>query len=315
MKGRGKYIILLSVLAVLILIWIASYFYQPKTYDLPNLKQVKNVTKIELKKIPGGSSTLVLTNGRWLLEPGDYYADKTAVSDMISQLATFSISDLVSGGSLLSYGLDDSNRIEISAYDGNNMVLRFFMGKTSTTFRHTYVEIPGDSNVYQAKGTFTYSFSRDQDSLKSKEISTLNKDDIRELKISENGAEYVIDKIKTAVTNNNPSTNVSKIPVDSGEAWKGSWKKPLLNSGKVDALLQKLTPMTAAGVSSLKIDNKSRFLRSFVLKTDKDTVVINIIMKENSKDKFYLLSVEGNTTLFKISESLGKDLLKSVNEL
>jgi hypothetical protein len=318
MSTRQKYIILFSIVVILIAIWIGSYFYQPKSYDLPFIKKINNVTKIELDRNGGTNIILVLTNGRWILQPGGYYADKSEISEMVEQLKTFSVSDLVSGGALQSYGLDEKNRIEIKAFDCDNEVMHFFIGKTGSTYSHTYVEFPGNNNVYLARGTFNYTFSKDAGSLKSREISSISKDDILEVRIRENGNEYVIDKINKPVTNLYPTKSSNS--ADLQIVWKSSWKKTPLNTAKFDALLQKLTPMTADSISTEQVDNKSQFLRSIELKTEKESVVINIIAMEKAgtlkaKERFYLLSVNGNPTIFKITDSLGRELLKSINDL
>lgn len=269
-----------------------------KAYRLPNVKAPDNVTGIGIVKGTGEKIMLIFTNSKWMLEPGDYFAQNSDVNEMIAQLKTFEISDLVTGGSLLNYSLDDSNRIDIMAYYSNKEVLHFYMGKTSATYRHTYVQLSGDTNVYQAKGTFYYAFNKDFDGLKSRDISLLNKDDLMQVRIKENGKEYLLKRIKSS---------------DKSQ-WKASWKNTPADEVKVDAFLQKTTPLSAAALAPGKMDDKASYLRLIELKTDKEIETIYIFRQENTKEKFYIVGVKGNPVLFKITESQGKDLLKKIYE-
>ncbi len=308
MKVQKKYIVLLSILGILALIWIFSSFFQERVYDVPNLKPVQNVTEIELRRGTGTNSILILTNNKWMLEPGGYNADQEAADEMIKHLKDFALTDLVSrSGVLVNYGLDESNRIEIIINDGGKTVLHFFMGKASATMRHTYVQMPGDKNIYQAKGNFDYAFNKDADSLKSREILKLSKEDIIEVEINEKGRKFVLSRIENKETDT--KTNIS---VNKTIEWKSSWKNPP-DTDKVDAFLQKLTPLTAAGLASGKLDEAAPYLRLIRIRTKAEELTIYIINQE--KDKNYIVGVKGNPSLFKISEAQGKDLLKNINEL
>jgi hypothetical protein len=301
MKNRTKYIVLLSILGILLLVWILMVLNPEKTYQIPAVKAPANVTGIEIDKGTGEKIVLAMTNGKWMLEPGDYFANNSDVNDMIEQLKTFAISDLLNGGSLESYGLDTSNRIEIKAYDGTNEEINFFMGKTGATYRHTFVQLLGDTNIYQAKGTFYYAFSKDFNGLKSREITALNKDELLEVRIKEYGNEYVLTKIKSQSTNQTIQ-------------WKASWKNSLLDDAKIGAFLQKLTPLSAAGLADGKMDENNPYLRLITLKTTNENVSLYVFKQDNTKEKNYILGVKGNPVLFKITGSQGKDLLKNINE-
>ncbi|MGA2141875.1 MAG: DUF4340 domain-containing protein [Brevinematales bacterium] len=307
MKNRTKYIVLSSVLAALVLVWVVLALNPERTYQVPVVKAPANITGIEITRGSSEKITLVLTNGKWMLEPGGFFAQSGDVNDMTAQLKTFEISDLVSGGALVSYGLDTSNRIEIKAYDGNKAVLDFFMGKTALTYRHTYVQLINDPNVYQAKGTFYYAFNKDIDGLKTRSISEIYKDNLTQVTIKEGGSSYTLTAVNEKPAGTNDGTGIIH--------WQASWKPGLLDDAKVAMFLQKLTPLTAAGLAPGKMDINTPYLRQIEMKTGKETLSLYIIRREETKDKNYIVGVQGNPCLFKITGAQGKDLLKSINEL
>jgi len=306
MKNRTKYIALISILAILLLIWLLLELNPEKTYRVPDIKAPTNITGIVIVKGTGEKIILTLTNGNWMLEPGDYFADVRDVNLMLEALKSFEITDLVSGGSLVNYNLDALNRIEVKAYDGSREVMHVYIGKISATFKHTYVQFDDDANVYQAKKTFNEYFNKSFDGLISRNITELDKDSLVQVRIKENGKEYLLSVMKSSSTNKNEI---------SGEVrWKASWKRTLPDNARVNSFLQKITPLTADGLAPGKMGVKTPYLRLIELKTEKETVSMYIIRQENTRDKFYIVGVKGNPSLFKVSKDQGKNLMENIKE-
>ena len=79
--------------------------------------------------------------------------------------------------------------------------------------------------------------------------------------------------------------------------------------------LQKMTPLTAAGLAPGSMDAKAPYIRLIEMKAGKESLSLYIFRREETHDKNYIVGVLGNPCLFKITEAQGKDLLKSINDL
>ena len=72
-----------------------------------------------------------------------------SVLDGIEQ---FSLAALVSESkSYNRYELDDQNKIQIKAWQGETLKRDFLVGKTASGSRHTFVRLARDDRVYQAQ--------------------------------------------------------------------------------------------------------------------------------------------------------------------
>jgi len=291
------------VLIGLVVVWFFSSFFQDGGYQLPEIKKMTFVTKIELRKGVGELVTIVFTNSNWIIPPDGYIADKNVVEDMVDKIKNFSLSDLVSrGGNLASFNLDENNRVEVKAYEGDNLSLHFYMGKTSPTFRHTYVMINGDRNIYQAKGNFNYLFDRSPDSIKSMTMCTIPSEEVENIEITEGGRKYTVKKIMEKGEQTNKESIV----------WKASWKKENLEKEKWEDFLRKITPLSASGVKKGVFNEKEGFIRKIEIRSAKEKVVIFILKQD--KDKTYVAGVRGNPALFQLSEQRGKELLTEMGK-
>ncbi|MGC9325341.1 MAG: DUF4340 domain-containing protein [Desulfomonilia bacterium] len=188
MKSKREYLLLAIIIVALV-----AYLVVKRTdrvhFDLPDLPQVEpaRITKVEVTR---DSNTLTVTkrDNTWYIGPEDWPADTKMMQDMVKVFELLKISDLVSESkAYIRYELDEENRISVTAYAGDTLVREFDVGKTAPTYRHTFVRLPGDDNVYMAEGDFRRVFDTTPDDLRNKVVMDFPKDEIKRITLSLEG--------------------------------------------------------------------------------------------------------------------------------
>ena len=184
MKFKKEYIIL-----VFIIIALSVYLYMRKTdrtlYELPDIPQVniKDLTKLEITK---GKISIVLNrkDDKWYIAPADYLADGDKVKDMLNALKNLKLTALVSESENYNrYDLDEDLKINLKASQGGSLKLDVDVGKTASSFRHTFVRPSGDKRVFHAQGNLKNAFDATVDSLRDKLILALKPADIQQINV------------------------------------------------------------------------------------------------------------------------------------
>ena len=68
------------------------------------------------------------------------------------------------------------------------MVRSLDIGSTVSTYQHTFVKLPGDGNVYHARGNVRSLFEKTGDDLRDKRVLSFSSSDIRRIRITAGGA-------------------------------------------------------------------------------------------------------------------------------
>ncbi|CAB1075234.1 hypothetical protein D1AOALGA4SA_3054 [Olavius algarvensis Delta 1 endosymbiont] len=185
MKIKKEYIILVLVIVVL-----SVYLYQRSAdrtqYELPEIPAVneKELTKLEITK---GETVLVLNkkDDKWYIAPADFPTDANRVKDMLDAIKDFNLTALVSESKNYNlYELDQGQKISVKASQGDQLKLEFDVGKTASSFRHTFVRPSGEDRVFHARGNLKNAFDVTVDSLRDKSVLTLKAEDIQEFNIN-----------------------------------------------------------------------------------------------------------------------------------
>ncbi|SPD73865.1 conserved hypothetical protein [uncultured Desulfobacterium sp.] len=184
MKGKKEYLIL-----VIVIVALCCYLFFRKTnqshYQLPEVAKVdkKEVTKIEIIK---ASSTLAVSrkDNKWFIEPRPYPADVELVNKMLNTIGDLTLTDLVSEAkNYQPFDLVDDKKITVKAYKDNVLKLEFEMGRAAPSWNHTFVRLPGNPNVYYAKGNFRNDFDMTVEKLWDKAVLSFGQDEIAEVEI------------------------------------------------------------------------------------------------------------------------------------
>ncbi len=185
MKIKKEYIIL-----VLIILALSAYLYMRRTdrtlYELPEIPPVaeKDLTKLEITK---GKTNIVLNkkDEKWYIAPAEYPTDADKIKDMLNALADLTLTALVSESKNYNrYDLTDDQRINVKAWQDDNLKLDIDVGKTASSFRHTFVKPSGDERVFHARGNLKNSFDVTVDDLRDKTVLSLKPADIQQISIN-----------------------------------------------------------------------------------------------------------------------------------
>ena len=184
MKSKKEFLLLALIIVVL-----GVYLFMRSTdrvhYDLPVLSPVDpaEITSVE---ITTGTSTLVLTrvDETWHLTPAQWPADSSMMQDILKVLELLKISDLVSKAKAYTrYDLDAVNGISVQAYNEGTLIRDFILGKTAPTYRHTFIRLSGDDNVYMAEGDFRRVFDVTPEMMRDKLVLSFPKEEITRITI------------------------------------------------------------------------------------------------------------------------------------
>ena len=184
MKLKKEYIVL-----VLIIIALSVYLYMHSAdrtlYELPQIPPVneKDLTKLE---ITSGKATIVLNkkDDKWYIEPTEYPTDANKVKGMLEAIKNLSLTALVSESKDYNrYELEEGQKINVKAYQGDNLKLDIDVGKTASSFRHTFVRPSGDERVFHARGNLKNAFDVTVDMLRDKTVLSLKPAEIQQLNI------------------------------------------------------------------------------------------------------------------------------------
>ncbi len=204
---KKEYLILAVVIAAL-----SAYLFMHKqdrsNYTLPSIDEVATAD-VSLIKIEKGNDKINLTkkDEAWVLGDKGYPADTGAVSKMLDIIKDIKVTALVSENQdLHRYELDPENRIMVIAEGQSGVLRKFEVGKTAATYRHTFIRLSGDTNVYHAARSFRRDFDKSLDDLRDKSVLLFDKKDVKGMVLEKDGIKKELILTKLA---NSPSDSDS----------------------------------------------------------------------------------------------------------
>ena len=195
MKLKKEYFILTAILVALIL-YLALHRSNRTHYQLPELSEVtgKHISKLEITT-SGNSIVFNEKDNTWYIEPKGYRADPTKVKKMLDVIEKLKLTALVSESkNYIRYDLNNDKNIDVKAWQGNTLLREFDIGKTAPTYKHTFVKLPNDPNVYHARGDFRRNFDRPVDDFRDKTILSYSQNTIQGIKLTHEGKTIYISR-------------------------------------------------------------------------------------------------------------------------
>jgi hypothetical protein len=165
-----KEYLILAVIIVLLGGYLFLRYTDLARYEMPALEtaSAESITRVALTSY-GETVELIRTDNGWQIGDHAYPADPSKAKEILSVLEGLKLSALVSeSGAYSTYDLTDGQKIGVQAWAGDRRVRNFAVGKTAATYRHTFVRIGDDPNVYHAEGNFRKSFDHRIDDLRDK---------------------------------------------------------------------------------------------------------------------------------------------------
>ena len=188
MKIKQEYLILFVMILALCL-YLILRSSDKSHYKLPEISSLveKDISKIEISKTDS-SIILKKKDDVWSIDPQGYPADAGKVKDMLAVIENLTLTALVSESKDYNrYELNDDKKIAVKAWIGGKLGREFEVGKTASSYRHTFVKLANDHRVYHARESFRDKFDRTVGELRDKAVLTFDQNEIKEMKITKQG--------------------------------------------------------------------------------------------------------------------------------
>ncbi len=243
-----------TILLVLIIAALTAYLVLKKTerthYSLPELPRIdkEDITRITIRK--GDSEfTLKRDGDRWRILPEGYPVDGAAIDRMLETIGGLRLTAMASASENYAvYDLHESERVQVTAFKGDDLLLSIGVGKAAPSHRHTFVGLTDDSRVYHAEKNFRSSFDRDVSALRDKQV----------LKVDEEVSEIILTAGKkslhilraTAPVDVDPDQEQAEVKEENAEEGVLHWEtlegKPV-HEKEIDSLVKTLSNLKCDG--------------------------------------------------------------------
>lgn len=181
-----KEIVILVVVIVGLSIYLLTRQTDRTLYRLPQLPPVsaKSITRIDING-PEGMISLNRADDSWTIGEQKYPADRAKVSRMLDAISDLSLTAMTSESKdYVRYDLTDKNKISVKAWAGTTPERELDIGKVGPSFRHTFVKLAGDANVYQARNNLRTTFEQGVEDLRDKSVLSFAASDIQEIRLT-----------------------------------------------------------------------------------------------------------------------------------
>ncbi|MBE9543883.1 MAG: DUF4340 domain-containing protein [Proteobacteria bacterium] len=201
MKIKKEYIILALVIIALT-VYLVTRTSDHTRYQLPDVPQVasKEISKLQITK---DQVTIVVNkkDGKWYIAPQEFPADTSKVKDMLNAIENLTLTALVSeSGNYNLYNLNADKKINVKAWQADKLRRDVDLGKTASSFRHTFVKPAGDKRIFHARGNFRNNFDLTVDDLRDKRVLALTPADIQQFQVIKDQQSLTLNKIQAPVT-------------------------------------------------------------------------------------------------------------------
>lgn len=174
-SAQRRYVVTIAVFAVAslaVILFSISGNANRINYDLPELAPVApaDVDEIIIER-DRETVTIERSGNGWLVQPGAYEAHGPSAAFLLDTMVGLEITDVVSvSDDPARFDLDNDSRLRVRL-TGNGDELRVIdIGRRAATFGHTFVGVPGDDRILQARGELRGIFDRDLDALRDKAV-------------------------------------------------------------------------------------------------------------------------------------------------
>ena len=230
MKIKKEYLIL-AVIIIALSVYLVMRRGDRTLYELPEIPQVsqKEITRLEITK---GKTTIDLNkkDDIWYIAPREYPADADKVKSMLDNIEKLTLTALVSESKNYNlYDLSGETKINVKAYQGDSLKRDLDVGKTASSFRHTFVKTAGDDRVFHARGNFRTTFDTSVNDLRDKTILTYTPTDIQQIQITQGKQSFLLSRTQLSAKEESPAAD--KEESASPPAQKPIWQTPDGRSG------------------------------------------------------------------------------------
>lgn len=313
MKLKKEYIILTAILVALIL-YLALHRSNRTHYQLPELSEIsgKHISKLEITKA-GNSIIFNKKDDTWYIEPKEYRADSTKVKNMMNVIEKLKLTALVSESkNYIRYDLINDKNIHVKAWQGKTLLREFDIGKAAPTFKHTFVKLPNNPNVYHARGDFRRNFDRSVDDFRDKTVLSYAQNTIQAMTLTHEKKTVFLSRKEIPETlpekKDEPAAKKSK-ELKTKTVWEDTAGHEVASS-KISSLLSFLNSLECETyLDDLKKEELKDPIYSVILKGEKEYSLFVFAKKDKNEKNYSAISSE-NESPFSLSD-IQVDTIKS----
>ena len=318
MKLKKEYFILAAILVALIL-YLALHRSNRTHYQLPELSEVsgKHISKLEITTA-GNSIIFNKKDDKWYIEPKGYRADSTKVENMLKVIEKLKLTALVSESkNYIRYDLSNDKNIHVKALQDKTLLREFDIGKAAPTFKHTFVKLPNNPNVYHARGDFRRNFDRSADDFRDKTVLSFAQNAIQ-------GITLIHEKKTISLSRKEiPETLPDKKDKSAAKASKELKTKPVWEdtnghevvSSKIRSLLSFLNNLECEKyLDALKKEEFKNPIFTVTLKGEKEYSLL-VFAKKDKKAKNYSAISSENESPFSLSGTQVDTIKSKLDEI
>jgi hypothetical protein len=312
MKIKKEYIILALVIVALTvyLVMRKSDQTQYKLPDIPRLA-ANDISKLEINR---DKAAIVITkkDEKWYIGTEEYPADDSKVKNMLSAVENLTLTALVSESKNYNlYDLDDGKKINVKAWQGNDLKRDVDLGKTASSFRHTFVKLAGDERVYHARGNFRNNFDYIEDALRDKQVLTLNKADIQQIQVTKDQQSLTLNKHQAPVEveAETGAKQAEKAQEADQPVWQSADGRPV-DEAVVEQILNTVASLQCEKfINDRRKDEFTSPLYTLKMKGAREHS-LSVFAKADEKDTNYPAVSSGSDYAFLLSDSQVDRLMK-----
>ncbi|NOR15404.1 MAG: DUF4340 domain-containing protein [Candidatus Aminicenantes bacterium] len=324
MKLKKEYLLPAVIIVILLGYLIVGTGKNKMSYEIPRLKPIPSgeIDKIEITQTTG-MITIAGKEKTWSILPQEYSADPTKVQDMLESIENLTLSELAAEKQdYQRYDLTDDKKIQVKAFKGSELVRKFDIGKTSSTYRHTFIRIQDDSRVFYARESFRSNFAYEIKDLRHKVVMTLDKNEISGVNIEQEDTLFEFTKQMIPATTP-PETEKTEEkegaePESPVQTEEEAWVLPdgnQANKGNLEAIISSLVDLRCDEFleGQSKEDLKDP-IYSVTAKGGKDYSLQIFAKQEQEGGKYPAISSE-NLYPFLLSTYKAEQIMKKPDEL
>ncbi|MBN1841948.1 MAG: DUF4340 domain-containing protein [Deltaproteobacteria bacterium] len=316
MKNKKEYIILAATILALSL-YLVSRSPDRTHYQLPKSSKIAktDISKLEIST-PDTSVILEKKDNQWHIAPEGYVADTDRVEQMLEVIEDLTVTALVSESKNYSrFNLDDDNKITVKAWAGDTTARDFEVGKTATSYRHTFVKLVNDDRVYHARGNFRSKFEQTVDKLRDKTVLSFDKSEIQEIRMTK-GRQVVAfgrREVQSEVISGQPGDGETPPSPKVETVWQTA-DGTRANNSKLDRLLTTLSNLKCEKfINDMKKQDFMSPIHTIQLKGVEEHT-LSIFAKTRKETENYPAVSSGSDYPFLLPERQVDDLAKDPDE-
>jgi hypothetical protein len=230
MKVKKEYI-MLAVVIIALTVYLVMRSSDRTQYRLPDVPQAaaKDISRLQITR---GQTTIVINkkDDKWYIAPDEFPADANKVKNMLNAVEKLTLTALVSESKNYNlYDLNEDKKLNVKAWQGEDLKRDVDLGKTASSFRHTFVRPAGDERVFHARGNFKNNFDFSVDDLRDKLVLALNPADIKLIQVIKDQQTLTISKSQAPVVVDNTEAEKKSDPGPGAKksAWQAADGRPV----------------------------------------------------------------------------------------